>query len=696
MTDNLKENTSSERRPILQLPSLLINQIAAGEVIERPASVLKELLENSIDAGATTIDVLLEKGGKARIRIADNGIGIEKDSMPMAFERHATSKLVSFDDFESLATLGFRGEALASIVSVAKVTMVSKVAEAACGYRVECSGTDILQPAPCNRETGTTIEVRDIYFNTPARKKFLKTDSTEYGHCAETFRRIALSYPDVAMTLTHNDQLAFHFPATTTHQRCLQVLGGTFFDQAMSVMEEREGIRIDGLIVAPAQAAFLGSSQYLFVNGRFVRDRVILHAIRQAYGDRLHNKAQPVFVLFLQVLPADVDVNVSPSKTEVRFRNSQAIRSFVYHVIERKLSSALNELEVPVKPEGSVFSMPPIAEVSSCRASVSAEPSAFLGKAGQNAMPAIPGSVQRQPLPLSSVNPKEHQAGMISSDESDSWTVVRARIQAELSVDHKENQTATFFDVSKAEKKADDLEKRFVPEEILSQKGGVSFQQANLLSKKTEGFNWQEKETQIAAELDFPPLGFAIAQLHGIYILAQSKEGLNIIDMHAAQERILYERLKKAFDEGKIIQQQLLMPVVFSATPIELAVVDELTKERMAQLGFDLLCEGKNIAIQAIPAILGRADSLLLVRNILAELASFDLSYQMTAARDKILATMACHRAVRANQKLSLPEMNALLREMEAMPSSGQCNHGRPTWYPVSLAEIDAMFMRGQ
>ena len=663
----------STKRSIRQLPSLLINQIAAGEVIDRPSSVLKELLENSIDSGATMIDVTLEKGGKERIRVSDNGCGIDADSMPMAFERHATSKLVSLEDFDHLSTLGFRGEALASIASVARVLMVSKPEDADCGHKIECVGTDILKPAPLNRETGTTIDVRDLYFNTPARKKFLKTDSTEYSHCAEVFKRIALSHPGVMMTLTHNGNMIHRFTATDAYQRCLQVLGEAFFEQAMKIEDHREGISLTGLIVAPAQAAFLNVAQYLFVNGRFVRDRMLAHAIKQAYGDRLHNKSQPVYVLFLTVPPVDVDVNVSPSKTEVRFKNSQAVRSFVFHLIERTLSASLTQLAVPVKPENSVFSQ-------ARHSGPESRPVEQSGKrSSKNIVFEVADSTGKTEDALFA-----HQASL-----SENWTVIRAKDQGS-SVSSLSGQSA--LGGSLMDEPEPEVHR---PADTVSQLSGALVPARNF-GVETNISEFSQQKTEPVSEMEIPPLGFAIAQLHGIYILSQSKDGLIIVDMHAAQERILYEHLKNAFDAGEIVQQALLMPVVFDATDIEMATVSELSKAQMAQLGFELTVEGRHISVNAIPAILGKADQLSLVRRLLADLAEFELSFQTTAARDHILATMACHRAVRANQKLTILEMNALLRNMERVPSSGQCNHGRPTWYPVTLKEIDAMFMRGQ
>ena len=638
----LKMNVSEYRR-IRQLPELLINQIAAGEVIERPASVLKELLENSVDASATQIDVQIEQGGKQRIQVSDNGCGIESEDIPLAFSRHATSKLTSISDFDSLQTLGFRGEALASIAAVARVTMITRVAHRDHGLQLECAGTEMFSPTPKARTVGTTVDIRDLYFNTPARRKFLKTDATEYGHCAEVFRRLALSYPGIEFSLKHNGQEQYRYQPASMTQRCLQVLGDSFYAQAIAI-DEQSGtdLHIYGLIVAPAQAPFAGGGQYFFVNGRFIRDRMLLHAVKEAYGDRLHHKSLPIFVLHIDIDAAQIDVNVSPAKTEVRFRNAPAVRSFLYHLIDRKLSRLINDMPAPALPPDSVFS--PAADQlypSNEQKAVSASPSAPWPKPDFKS--AGPSSqtrhteVHRAYTSLSSPAARD--------TDHDEWTIIPA--------------VSTPADAPSPSAPA--------------------------------------KAAQQGTYGSIPPLGFAIGQLHGIYILSQSAEGLIIVDMHAAQERLLYERLKTAFASRRTARQTLLMPLSFAATPMEITVVNELPQDDMFALGFDWKAESNtSITVRAVPAMLGNSDPLPLVRRLLAELHEFGISFESEKRINHLLATMACHGAVRAHRQLTIPEMNALLRDMERVPSANQCNHGRPTWYPISLDELDRLFMRGQ
>ena len=562
------------------LPDLLISQIAAGEVVERPASVLKELLENSLDAGATKIDVQLEEGGVKLIRIADDGGGIEKEDLPLALARHATSKIASLADLERVASYGFRGEALASIASVARVSVTSRKPDSAHAWKLDAITQEC---KPAAQAEGTVIVVADLYFNTPARRKFLKTTATEFAHCDEVVVRMAQARPDVAFTLTHNGQAKRRLTAVDFSRRTQELMGEGFFTHARAIDTEAGPLRLSGFAALPAYAKSTRAEQYFYVNGRFVRDKLLVHAAREAYADILHGAHHPAYVLFLELDPATVDVNVHPAKTEVRFRDARGVHQFVFHALQRAL----------------------------------AEPLA-LPQPGRIAVP--PASTFQMPQ------------------------------QATLAV-HEPAVTA-YFDFAQAARP----DPAPVPE---------------------------------------TPLGHAIAQLHGIYILAQNAQGLVLVDMHAAHERILYERLKSTSDTRPQVQP-LLVPLLFSATAVEQASVEEHAVT-LAALGFELGSAGpQQLAVRAVPALLAGGDIEKLVRGLLAELAEHPASRVVETRRNELLATMACHGAVRAHRQLSLPEMNALLRQMEATERADQCNHGRPTWVQLSLADLDKLFMRGK
>jgi DNA mismatch repair protein MutL len=578
---------------IKPLPDLLISQIAAGEVVERPASVLKELLENSLDAGAREIAVQLAEGGVRQIRVADDGCGIVRDELPLALARHATSKIASLEDLEHVASLGFRGEALASIASVARVAITSRVREAAHAFRLDAAD---MATAPAALNAGTVIEVADLYYNTPARRKFLKTEQTEYAHCEEAFRRIALARPSVAFQLQHNGRVGHHLAASDLARRVSEILGEEFAAQARVVEAAAGGLRLAGYAALPAYSRASRDAQYFFVNGRFVRDKVLAHAVREAYADILHGSRHPAYVLFLELDPYGVDVNVHPAKTEVRFRDGRSIHQFVFHALQRTLAAPLSQATAA-----------PVSQAASSTAT---------------------------PWGQQAAVPRQQALGV-------------------------EQPVAAYYDFVRQ------------PDLPAAQAGEPAPGEA-------------------------PPLGYALAQLHGIYILAQNAAGLVLVDMHAAHERILYEKLKNALDDSGAASQQLLIPAVLAASGEEMAAAQEHA-DTLDRLGFEIAPAGpRELAVRAVPALLANAKIPDLVRALLADMEKFGASRAAAEHRNELLATMACHGAVRAHRSLSLPEMNALLREMEATERADQCNHGRPTWTQLSIADLDRLFLRGK
>jgi len=591
---------------IRSLPDQLINQIAAGEVIERPAAALKELLENSVDAGATEIDVDLARGGVKLIRVADNGNGIEREDLQLAVARHATSKLATATDLEAIATLGFRGEALASIASVARVTLTSRARDKPHAWRIEVDCGEVGTPQPAALASGTTVTVHELFFNTPARRKFLRTDATEFGHCDEAFRRIALSQPEIAFTFQHNGSVRYRMLAQGRLARVDALLGNTFAAQAAHVDEQVPGVALAGWAVRPAYATAARDAQYLFVNGRFVRDRVLAHALREAYRDILHHERQPSYALWLTIDPRAVDVNVHPTKTEVRFRDSGALHQFVRRAVERALSATAAEQPAVSAAERlgvAAARMPPLMPAADARGG-------YAPPAGQAAI----GFATAEPAPF------------------------YARLFGER------DGSAT---------------------------------------------------GPVLPNDDEHPLGFALAQLHGIYVLAQNRDGLVLVDMHAAHERILYERLKTALDYSMPVQP-LLVPATFGADPLDVATAEE-NAATLRELGFSMSVLGPaTLAVRGVPAPLADADAVALARAVLADVREYGGSQVLTAQRDAMLSTMACHGAVRAHRSLGVAEMNALLRQMEATERGGQCNHGRPTWYQLTLADLDRLFLRGR
>jgi DNA mismatch repair protein MutL len=600
------------------LPELLINQIAAGEVVERPASALKELLENSLDAGATQIDIDLAQGGIKRIRVADDGVGIAPAELPLAIARHATSKIQSLDDLERVASLGFRGEALASLAAIARVSIATRRADAPHGTRIEAIGGEISAMEPTPLEGGTVVAAEDLFFNTPARRKFLKTESTEFGHCEEAAMRIALAAPHVAMSLTHNGRRIWQYDSNDAGGRAAAVLGEAFSAAGVSIDARGVALSMSGWAALPRYSRAGRDQQYLFVNGRFVRDKLLAHAIREAYADVLHGNRHPAFVLFLAIDPSLVDVNVHPAKAEVRFRDSRAVHQFVFHALNKALAKTAAHTSAPA-----------------------ANPQDWISETGPRGSAFSPGSAPAPALSMPAGTP---------------WQSAQQR---------------SF--------------------------GGMVAREPNAFYERLRGPSAEAGANQPHTPGgEFPPLGFALAQLHGVYILAQNAAGLVVVDMHAAHERIVYEKLKLALDLDQLASQPLITPIPVSLGARDMGLADE-HKAFFARLGFDLApLSDREVAIRAVPAMLPSLDAPAMLRELLDDLAEHGASRALTEKRDEILGTMACHGAVRANRMLTVPEMNALLREMEDTERSGQCNHGRPTWYQFSIGDLDKLFMRGR
>lgn len=609
---------------IARLPDLLISQIAAGEVVERPASVLKELLENSLDAGSRAIQVHLEEGGVKLIRVTDDGCGIAREELALALTRHATSKIVSLDDLERVDTLGFRGEALASVASVARLAISSRERGASHAWKLKAEPG--AEPEPAALMAGTVVEMRDLYYNTPARRKFLKAEGTEFAHCADAVKRLALTRPDVAISLTHNGRNLFQLAPADSARRIADILGDDFLAAARRLDAAAGPLAIAGFAIDPTHATDAKDGQYVFVNGRFVRDKVIAHALREAYRDVLHGSRQPAVCLFVNIDPALVDVNVHPAKTEVRFRDSRAMHQFVFHAVQRTLAE----------------------------------------NRGQTPISANASATENSQETWSDANfPANSSQGTVNPKNWPNFTNPPLRHQGSLSV--AEPAAAAY----------------------------LAFAQAARDTASTPADTSPEvppNDMQSAG----PPLGYALAQLHGIYILAQNARGLVLVDMHAAHERILYEKLKNALDNRQIATQALLIPAVFSADPLDIAAVEE-HGEALAELGFQIAALGPNqLGVRAVPALLQSGDPAALARSLIAELREHGISQLVTARRNELLATMACHGAVRARRQLTVPEMNALLRQMEETERAGQCNHGRPTWTEMSMAQLDSLFLRGR
>jgi DNA mismatch repair protein MutL len=607
---------AAARRPIRELPDELVSQIAAGEVVERPASVVRELIDNALDAGSMQIVVRLLAGGVRQIVVEDDGCGIAAAELPLALKRHATSKIASLDDLERVATMGFRGEALAAIGSVASLTLTSRCTGASHAFAVEAH-TGESQPAA--RAVGTTVEVRELFFNTPARRKFLKTDATELAHALEAVRRHALARPEVGFAVWHDGRLVAQWRPASTEVRWRDVLGDDFVGRALQVTDASTAMSLRGLACVPDAARARADMQYVYVNGRFVRDRLIAHAVRSAYDDVLHGSRQPAYALFIDVDPRRVDINVHPTKIEVRFRDARELHQRVRRAFDNALAA----------PRAAALA-PPISPAAADRRTP--EPAATPGRTES------PLAHTQRPLGLGGSAPLSVQ------EPPPAWRAALTGAAAGLS-------------------QADDA-------------GAAA-------AAMVAGDDW--------------PLGRALAQLGGVYVLAENRHGLVIVDMHAAHERIVYERLKASLGESPRIETQpLLIPATFAATAQEIATA-QAQQQALARLGLDLApLSASTLAVRSCPAALAGADVVALARGVLAELAQYDGSEVLRRARDDVLSTMACHGAVRANRQLTLAEMNALLREMERCERADQCNHGRPTWRQVSMKDLDGLFLRGR
>ncbi|EDT05004.1 DNA mismatch repair endonuclease MutL [Burkholderia ambifaria] len=641
-------------RAIQPLPDQLISQIAAGEVVERPASVVKELLENAMDAGATTLRIVLEEGGVKRISITDDGCGIPPGELPLALMRHATSKIRSLEELEAVATLGFRGEALASIASVAEMSITSRTADVAHATKIDAT-TGALSPAA--GAVGTTIEVRELYFNTPARRKFLKSEQTEFGHCLEMIRRAALARPDVAISVLHNGKAVEHWNATEPAQRVAKILGDGFATAHLPLDEQAGPLAVYGCAGLPTASRGRADQQYFFVNGRFVRDKLLTHAVRAAYEDVLHGDRYPSYVLFLDLPPEAVDVNVHPSKIEVRFRDSRSIHQYVFHAVQRALAR---------------------------HAGASPETTAGGHAAQLSPAPGGPASFLNTPLGLGAATGTGGSGfsspSSSSSSAGNTWMRQARMTQGTLPV----AQPLALYDALFGRKDTG----AGTPDGTT-----VIAHDSASVTNTPPGF---VASPLAATAHDEQPLGFALGQIHGIYVLAQNAHGLVIVDMHAAHERILYEQFKNALADRTIAVQSLLLPISMTATPVEIGTVEE-ERDTLESLGFDLaVLSPTTLAIRAVPALLKDADLQSLARAVLADLHAFGGSRVLTERQHELLGTLACHHAVRANRRLTLDEMNALLRQMEATERADQCNHGRPTWYQLTLNDLDRLFMRGQ
>jgi len=607
-----------QRSRIHVLSTHLANQIAAGEVVERPLSVVKELVENSLDAQASAIDVDIEQGGIRMVRIRDNGRGIHESDLALALTRHATSKISTSDDLHRVKSLGFRGEALPSIASIARVELRSRYEETECAYQVKSDGKDAITPSePVAHPQGTTVEVRDLFFNTPGRRKFLKTEKTEFGHIETSLKRIALSRFDVAFSLTHNQRAILKLPKAESAQQRLkrvgQICGQGFVDHALQVEFSAGPLRLWGWIGLPTFSRSQADMQYFYVNGRAVKDKVVSHAVRQAYQDVLFHGRHPVYVLYLDIDPALVDVNVHPTKHEVRFRDSSSVHKFIYRVLHDAIAST------------------------------------------------TPGD-QSSPILENQPTPQNIQNGYNLGDNN------RSTIAGSNTGMHSS------------------YSQQSMPLKVKEQLEDYAALYGRL----------DREDVNEQASNEIPPLGYAVAQIQGVYVLAENQQGLVIVDMHAAHERITYERLKMAFEENSLRSQPLLVPISISVSESEVKLAEQ-HKEIFESLGFIVEPLGKDtLAIRQVPSILRDANVETLVRDVLSDIVIHGDSQRLKQQINEILATMACHGSIRANRKLTVPEMNALLRDMEHTERSGQCNHGRPTWVQLDMNQLDKMFLRGQ
>ncbi|MET0065135.1 MAG: DNA mismatch repair endonuclease MutL [Candidatus Thiodiazotropha sp.] len=602
--------------PIRTLPPQLINQIAAGEVVERPASVVKELVENSLDAGARQIEIEVDQGGVKRLRIRDDGVGIAKQELGLALARHATSKVNSFEDLESLSSMGFRGEALPSISSVSRLTLTSRHQDETQAWSVSGDGTDRdYEIRPAAHPRGTSVEVRDLFYNTPARRKFLRTEKTEFGHILTLVQRLALARFDVGFMLQHNQRNVLSLPPcqdpTQREKRLVAILGEGFRDQAMGIDEQAGDLRLIGWVARPTFSRAQADTQYFYVNQRMIRDKLVSHAVRQGYQDVLYHGRHPAYVLYLEINPRGVDVNVHPTKHEVRFRDSRSVHDFIFRALHRKLAQTRPQQEA--------------SEITS----------------------AIEDPPHPPLTPPTETAPYQHGID---------WQVAEPRKVYDAAHTWQQPSVAT-----RLSETAEDSPRHPLPESVGDH-----------------------------------PLGYALAQLHGIYILAENRSGLILVDMHAAHERITYEGFKQRYHGEGIVRQPLLVPVTVAVSEREANLVEEF-EEFLGGIGLEVSRTGRDsLAVRGIPALLRGADPERLLRDVLSDLAEHGHSQRLAEEADRVLATMACHGSVRANRRLGVDEMNALLRDMERTERADQCNHGRPTWVSLSLAELDRLFLRGR
>jgi DNA mismatch repair protein MutL len=600
------------RQPILELPNQLISQIAAGEVIERPSAVVKELLENAVDANASQIEIRLEDGGTSRIVVSDDGVGIPAAELSLALTRHATSKIRSLEDLESVRTMGFRGEALASIASVSRTIFTSRTLHDEHAWEID-SAHQKVQPAA--GDIGSRVDVADLFFNTPARRKFLKSPATELGHCIEAIKRVALANPQTSFAIWHNGKALHRWIAADLNRRATDILGPEFEAAKLAVQSGNALIQLTGFIGAPTASRARADQQYIFINQRFVKDKLINHAIRSAYQDVLHGDRQPILLLCLTINPELVDVNVHPAKIEVRFRDSRAVHQFVFHTIQDRLAHGAGQGEASLSTLENL--VPPSTQYNQLEKLIAPQPQSYTPFYSKN---------QRLPLPMS---------------------------------------------------------------------GSVKDSMQQLFSAPNTTLNPAQSSYSEAPQENDQPLGQAIAQLAGIYILAQNQQGLVLVDMHAAHERVLYEKYKSDLNTA-VVTQQLLVPVVLNASRIEISTLNEY-RSSLIQLGFDISELGpEQLVIRSLPALMSKSDPAQLIRQLLIDLEQLGSSTTINAAQHEKLASKACHAAVRAHRLLTIPEMNALLRQMEQTDRADQCNHGRPTWIQLSVTDLDKLFLRGR
>ncbi|MDR0215809.1 MAG: DNA mismatch repair endonuclease MutL [Comamonas sp.] len=707
-----------ERRPIRDLPDELISQIAAGEVVERPASVVRELVDNALDSGARQINVRLLAGGVRLIAVEDDGCGIPQAELPVALRRHATSKISDLHDLETVATMGFRGEALAAIASVSETSIFSRPAGQESAFLLDARSGEL---RPAARNQGTTVEVKELFFSTPARRKFLKTDATELAHCIESVRRHALARPDVGFAIWHEGKLVEQWRAAsgTSEQaissRLADVLGDNFVKNSLTVDHWAGPVHVTGRAGIPDAARSRPDHQFCYVNGRFVRDKVLTHAARAAYEDVLHGNKQPIYALYIEIDPARVDVNVHPTKIEVRFRDSREVHQAVRHAIDNALAA----------PRAAAV----VEAAAQQAAQDAARQPALIGTVPEPAKPAATPA-----WPQTRMSFGEERAGTPVSDLAKLWAPMREAAPASSSTTpaplNAAHQPASPAQAPMAEAAAEPMATP-APDTAAAdgEAAGIKLRpsgQSSYFQSKPAATQVQEAPAAInlaapsaasapvTAAATAPvtrtppasdnapvwPLGRAVAQIHGVYILAENSQGMVIVDMHAAHERIVYEQLKNAVNtengDEQIPSQPLLIPATFAATPEEVATA-EAHADTLQTLGMEVSpFSPKTLAVRAVPATLAQGDAVELARSVLAELAQHDASTVVQRARNEILATMACHGAVRANRKLTIDEMNALLRQMEVTERSDQCNHGRPTWRQLSMKELDALFLRGR